>query len=101
MKSVFLTNLFFRALQTVSIATMIVQLLLPVAIAAAALEKQNGVAIYYCGQPDTNTPHNGGYTARYNATAGFQKMPETQVALGTVKQNDGWAGADSEYQGWK
>ena len=47
-------------------------------IAAAALEKQNGVAIYYCGQPDTNTPHNGGYTARYNATAGFQKMPETQ-----------------------
>lgn len=70
-------------------------------IAAAALEKQNGVAIYYCGQPDTNTPHNGGYTARYNATAGFQKMPETQVALGTVKQNEGWTGADSEYQGWK
>ena len=30
-----LTNLFFRALQTVSIATMIVQLLLPVAIVAA------------------------------------------------------------------
>ena len=70
-------------------------------IAAAALEKQNGVAIYYCGQPDKNTPHNGGYTARYNATAGFQKMPETQVALGTVKQNEGWTGADSEYQGWK
>ena len=35
MKSDFLTNLFFRALQTVSIATMIVQLLLPVAIVAA------------------------------------------------------------------
>ena len=30
MKSDFLTNLFFRALQTVSIATMLVQLLLPV-----------------------------------------------------------------------
>ena len=70
-------------------------------IAAAALEKQNGVDTYYCGQPDTNTPHNGGYAARYNATAGFQKMPETQVALGTVKQNEGWTGADSEYQGWK
>lgn len=70
-------------------------------IAAAALEKQNGVAIYYCGQPDKNTPHNGGYAARYNATAGFQKMPETQVALGTVVQNEGWTGADSEYQGWK
>ena len=35
MKSDFLTNLFFRALQTVSIATMLVQLLLPVAIVAA------------------------------------------------------------------
>jgi len=70
-------------------------------IAAAALEKQNGVDTYYCGQPDTNTPHNGGYTTRYNATAGFQKMPETQIAMGTVKQNEGWTGADSEYQGWK
>ena len=70
-------------------------------IATAALEKQNGVATYYCGAADTNTPHNGGYTARYNATAGFQKMPETQVGLGTVKQNEGWTGSDSEYQGWK
>ena len=35
MKSDFLTNLFFRALQTVSIATMIVRLLLPMAIVAA------------------------------------------------------------------
>lgn len=34
-KSDFLTNLFFRALQTVSIATMIVRLLLPVAIVVA------------------------------------------------------------------
>ena len=38
MKSDFLTNLFFRALQTVSIATMLVQLLLPVAIVAALYE---------------------------------------------------------------
>ena len=35
MKSDFLTNLFFRALQTVSVATMLVRLLLPVAIVAA------------------------------------------------------------------
>ena len=33
MKSDFLSNLFFRALQTVSVATMLVRLLLPVAIA--------------------------------------------------------------------
>jgi len=70
-------------------------------IAAKALEKQNGVKTYYCGAADTNTAHNGGYVARYNATAGFQKMPETQVTLGTVKQNEGWTGSDSEYSGWK
>lgn len=70
-------------------------------IAAAALQKQNAQPIYYCGQADQNTPHNGGYAARYNATAGFQKMPEDQVSLGTVAQNEGWTGSDSEYQGWK
>ncbi len=69
-------------------------------IAATQLAKQENQAIYYCGSPDTNKPHNGGYAARYNATAGFQKMPETQVALGTVKQNDGWTDASSEYNGW-
>ena len=69
-------------------------------IAATALAKQEGQSIYYCGNPDTNTPHNGGYAARYNATAGFQKMPETQIALGTVQQNDGWNDATSEYGGW-
>ena len=70
-------------------------------IAAAALEKQTNVATYYCGKNDVNSSHNGGYATRYNATAGFQKMPETQVGLGTVKQNEGWTGSDSEYQGWK
>jgi hypothetical protein len=69
-------------------------------IAATALAKQEGQPTYYCGSPDTNKPHNGGYAARYNATAGFQKMPETQIALGTVQQNDGWADASSEYTGW-
>ena len=69
-------------------------------IAATALAKQENQPIYYCGNPDTNKAHNGGYIARYNATAGFQKMPETQIALGTVKQNDGWSDASSEYAGW-
>ena len=69
-------------------------------IAATALAKQENQPVYYCGNPDTNKPHNGGYVARYNATAGFQKMPETQIALGTVKQNDGWSDASSEYAGW-
>ena len=31
---------------------------------------------------------------------GFQKMPENQVGMGTVVQNEGWTGSDSEYQGW-
>ena len=69
-------------------------------IAATALAKQENQDVYYCGSPDKNTAHNGGYVARYNATAGFQKMPETQIALGTVKQNDGWTDASSEYTGW-
>jgi hypothetical protein len=69
-------------------------------IAATALAKQENQDVYYCGSPSKNTAHNGGYAARYNATAGFQKMPETQIALGVVKQNDGWTAADAEYTGW-
>lgn len=69
-------------------------------IAETALAKQEGQEVYYCGSPSSNTAHNGGYVTRYRATAGFQKMPETQIALGTVVQNDGWTGADSEYTGW-
>lgn len=69
-------------------------------IAATALAKQENQPVYYCGTPSTNTAHNGGYAARYNETAGFQKMPETQISLGTVKQNDGWTAANAEYSGW-
>ena len=69
-------------------------------IAAAALEKQTNQPTYSRGIPDTNKPHNGGYKNRYNATAGFQKMPENQVLQGRVAQNEGWTSADSEYQGW-
>lgn len=71
-------------------------------IAAAALEKQTNQLVYDYGEPSKNTPHNGGYTTRYNATAGFQKIPENQVSLseGTLTQNEGWSGSDSEYNGW-
>ena len=69
-------------------------------IAAAALDRQTNQPVYYNGQPSKNEAHNGGYAARYNATAGFQKMPDNQVALGTVVQNEGWTDATSEYQKW-
>ena len=69
-------------------------------IAADVLERQPNEDVFYCGNPGKNKPQNGGYAARYKATAGFQKMPESQIAIGTVVQNEGWTGADSEYQGW-
>ena len=69
-------------------------------IAADVLERQTNEDVFYCGNPGKNKPQNGGYAARYKATAGFQKMPESQIAIGTVVQNEGWTGADSEYQGW-
>ena len=68
-------------------------------IAAQALEAQNNQPVYYCGKEAKNTAHNGGYAARYNATAGFFKMPENQISLGSVEQNPGWDNS-SEYQGW-
>ncbi len=73
-------------------------------IAATALEKQNGVKIYNNGQQTNNTPHGGGYAARYNATAGFAKIPESQIPLaagadGHIDQNPGWAGG-SDYNQW-
>ena len=69
-------------------------------IAAAALEKQTNQKTYWRGKPDTNKAHNGGYAARYNATAGFQKMPDTQISMGTVVQNAGWTDSQSEYASW-
>ncbi|MGN0281121.1 MAG: RagB/SusD family nutrient uptake outer membrane protein [Prevotella sp.] len=69
-------------------------------IAATALSKQQDQPVYHAGKAEENTAHNGGYAARYNATAGFQKMPDTQIAIGTVVQNEGWTDATSEYQGW-
>ena len=69
-------------------------------IAATNLAKQQDQAILISGTWTTNTAHGGGYASRYNATAGFQKMPDSQVALGSVAQNEGWTGSDSNYSGW-
>ena len=66
-------------------------------IAAAALEKQTNVKIYTNGQEDSNKAHGGGYATRYNATAGFFKIPESEVDMsnGSITQNAGWEGSDS------
>lgn len=69
-------------------------------IAASALEKQTNTNVSFCGVPGTNKKQGSGYSARYNATAGFAKMPEDQVELGVVKQNPGWEGSDATYGGW-
>lgn len=71
-------------------------------IAAAALEKQTNQPVYYLGSSAKNTAHNGGYAARYNATAGFFKIPESEISLsnGGLTQNEGWTDASSEYSGW-
>jgi hypothetical protein len=69
-------------------------------IAETALEKQTGTKTYHAGQPDVNSAHNGGYSARYKATNGFFKIPYTQINLSKVlKQNDGW-GSEANYTGW-
>lgn len=69
-------------------------------IAAAALEKQTNKPIYNAATPTQNKPQNGGYAARYNATAGFVKIPESQVSLSSVLQQNPGYGADAEYNGW-
>ena len=68
-------------------------------IAAAALDKQTGTKIYNKGIETTNTRSGFSYSARYNATAGFQKKPENQVSLseGGIQQNPGWDDASSMY----
>lgn len=71
-------------------------------IAAAALDKQTGTKIYNKGIETTNTRSGFSYSARYNATAGFQKKPENQVSLseGGIQQNPGWDDASSMYTKW-
>jgi hypothetical protein len=69
-------------------------------IAAAALSKQTNQPIYIAGDPSKNTAHNGGYAARYNETAGFVKMPDKVISIGSVVQNPGYEDNSSEYTGW-
>ncbi|HIY87555.1 MAG TPA: RagB/SusD family nutrient uptake outer membrane protein [Candidatus Bacteroides pullicola] len=71
-------------------------------IAAAALDRQLNQPVYELGLPSVNDAHNGGYSARYNATAGFFKIPEGEISLsnGTLTQNAGWTDASSEYGTW-
>lgn len=70
-------------------------------IAAVALTKQLNQPIYIAGESSENTAHNGGYASRYNATAGFMKMPDNAVSIGSVVQNEGWSDNTSEYTGWR
>lgn len=71
-------------------------------IAAAALERQTNQTIYIDGEATQNIAHGGGYAARYNATAGFAKIPDTEISLanGALAQNPGWSGAETEYTQW-
>lgn len=70
--------------------------------AAEQLARQEGVAIYNRRNPTTMQAFNGGYKARYEATGGFFKIPDSQVALseGVLEQNPGWETVDSEFSGW-
>lgn len=76
--------------------------------AAAALDKQEGVAVYNNGVLGTNnaSKYNGGYGARYKATKGFAPLPSSQISLSAgageeykFTQNEGW-GSQFDYPGW-
>lgn len=71
-------------------------------IAKEALQKQLGGKIYNSGIQTTMKDQGGGYAARYDATRGFYKIPQTQVDLsaGTIKQNNGWNGTEGFYASW-
>lgn len=74
-------------------------------IAPQCLDKQLGQTIYNnnSATPTTNTPQGGGYSARYNATNGFFRIPQTQIDLsaGAYKQNAGWEGTTGRYNAWQ
>lgn len=71
-------------------------------IAEECLRSQVGQPIYNEGRPSTMKDFGTGYVARYQATNGFFKIPESEVSLssGMLTQNAGWEGTDSEYIGW-
>lgn len=74
-------------------------------IAPQCMDKQLGQTIYNnnSATPTTNTAQGGGYSARYNATNGFFRIPQTQIDLsaGAYKQNSGWEGTTGRYTGWQ
>ena len=74
-------------------------------IAPQMMDRQLGQTIYNnnSSTPTTNTAQGGGYSARYNATNGFFRIPQTQIDLsaGAYKQNAGWEGTSGRYNGWQ
>ena len=72
-------------------------------IAPEALAKQVGQPINNAGTWTEMRDQGEGYVARYNATNGYYKIPETQVDLsnGGLKQNPGWEGTTGYYGSWK
>ena len=76
--------------------------------AVAALNKQEGVAVYNNGVAGTNnaSKYNGGYGERYKATKGFAPLPSKQISLSAgageeykFTQNEGW-GPQFDFPGW-
>ena len=76
--------------------------------AVAALNKQEGVAVYNNGVLGTNnaSKYNGGYGERYKATKGFAPLPSKQISLSAgageeykFTQNEGW-GPQFDFPGW-
>ncbi len=76
--------------------------------AVAALNKQEGVAVYNNGVLGTNnaSKYNGGYGERYKATKGFAPLPSKQISLSAgageeykFSQNEGW-GPQFDFPGW-
>ena len=76
--------------------------------AVAALNKQDGVAVYNNGVLGTNnaSKYNGSYGARYQATKGFVPLPSSQISLSAgageqykFTQNEGW-GSEYDFPGW-
>ena len=72
-------------------------------IAADALDKAYGIPMRNLGVVTTLEPKSpGGMKARYEATKGFFHIPLTQIDLanGTLTQNAGWGGGDSNFLGY-
>ncbi|WP_133640663.1 RagB/SusD family nutrient uptake outer membrane protein [Sphingobacterium paludis] len=69
---------------------------------AAALARQEGVAIRNKGIDTQMRAFGGGYSARIEATGGFWPIPTSQIALsdGVLTQNKGWGESTHEFPGW-